>query len=65
MATPNPNNGYYWMGNNTMKVPMALFAKNRARMLEALRKNKKTPKNSIVLLQGGSDNAVRTNLIFD
>ena len=55
MATSNPNNGYYWMGGNTMKVPMALFAKNRARLVEALRNNSATPKNSIVLLQGGGD----------
>jgi hypothetical protein len=36
-------------------VPMALFAKNRSRLVEALKKNSKTPANSLVLLQGGSD----------
>jgi hypothetical protein len=54
-AVSNPSNGYYWMGNKTLKVPMALFAKNRSRLVEALKKNSKTPANSLVLLQGGSD----------
>jgi Xaa-Pro dipeptidase len=54
-AVSNPSNGYYWMGNKTLKVPMALFAKNRSRLVEALKKNFKTPPNSLVLLQGGSD----------
>ena len=52
---PNPANGYFWMGNNTLKVPLALFAKNRSRLAEALRKHKDLPSNSLVLLQGGGD----------
>ena len=55
MATANPSNGYFWMGNKTMKVPMALFAQNRKRLVEALRKEVGLPSNSIVLLQGGGD----------
>jgi len=55
MATANPSNGYFWMGNKTMKVPMALFAQNRKRLVEALRKEAGLPSNSIVLLQGGGD----------
>lgn len=34
---------------------MALFATNRNRLVEALKKDSKTPANSIVLLQGGGD----------
>lgn len=49
----NPNNGYFWMGNKTLKVPMALFAQNRRRLVEALKKEPSLPKNSIALLQGG------------
>jgi len=55
MAEANPKNGIFWMGNDTLKVPMSLFAQNRSRLAEALRKNSKTPSNAIVLLQGGSD----------
>ena len=55
MAVANPNNGYFWMGNNTLIVPMALFAQNRRRLVEALKKDPNLPANSIVLLQGGGD----------
>lgn len=55
MAEMNPSNGYFWMGNKTLKVPMALFAKNRNRLSESLRNDSKTPANSIVLLQAGGD----------
>ena len=54
-ANPNPSNGYYWMGNKTHKVPMALFAKNRDRLAQALKQHQTLPENSVVLLQGGGD----------
>lgn len=54
-ANPNPSNGYYWMGNKTHKVPMALFAKNRDRLAQALKQHQSLPENSVVLLQGGGD----------
>ena len=60
-ANPNPSNGYFWMGNQTHKVPMALFAKNRSRLVEALKNRKDLPENSIVLLQGGSDHKGRSD----
>uniref|UniRef100_A0A670K7V8 Xaa-Pro dipeptidase n=1 Tax=Podarcis muralis TaxID=64176 RepID=A0A670K7V8_PODMU len=43
----------FWLGNETLKVPAALFALNRTRLCERLRSNKDVPKKSIVLLQGG------------
>ena len=55
MATMNPSNGYFWMGNKTLKVPMALFGENRTRLATALKKSENLPKNSVVLLQGGGD----------
>ena len=55
MATrnANPNNGVFWMGNKTLKVPMTLFAQNRRRLVEALKKDTGLLPNSVVLLQGG------------
>lgn len=41
------------MGENTLKVPMELFAENRRRLCEKLRHQKHLPHNSVVLLQGG------------
>ncbi|XP_076808730.1 xaa-Pro dipeptidase-like [Clavelina lepadiformis] len=38
---------------NTYPVPMSLFANNRERLCEVLRKEKDLPKNAIILLQGG------------
>lgn len=55
MATKNPGNGHFWMGNKTLKVPMALFAQNRARLVKALNEDSNIPSNAIVLLQGGGD----------
>ncbi|XP_062356016.1 xaa-Pro dipeptidase isoform X3 [Cinclus cinclus] len=45
----------FWLGNETLKVPVALFALNRRRLCERLRQNKDVQKNSIVLLQGGEE----------
>lgn len=41
------------LGNETLRVPMALFALNRQRLCERLRKNAAVPKKSVMLLQGG------------
>lgn len=43
------------MGEHTLAVPAALFAQNRTRLLERLRKNANVPKDSIIVLQGGKD----------
>ncbi|XP_063293730.1 xaa-Pro dipeptidase [Pelobates fuscus] len=45
---------WFWLGNETLKVPAALFALNRSRLCERLRKNPDVPKGAIVLLQGGA-----------
>ena len=52
---PNPRDGYFSMGDHTLSVPLALFAKNRQRLAEALKADKAAPANSVVLLQGGGD----------
>ncbi|XP_074769482.1 xaa-Pro dipeptidase isoform X2 [Athene noctua] len=45
----------FWLGNETLKVPVALFALNRRRLCDRLRQNKGVQKNSVVLLQGGEE----------
>lgn len=45
----------FWLGNETLKVPLALFALNRQRLCERLRKNPAVQPGSVVLLQGGED----------
>ncbi|XP_074896162.1 xaa-Pro dipeptidase isoform X2 [Buteo buteo] len=45
----------FWLGNETLKVPVALFALNRRRLCDRLRENKDVQKNSVVLLQGGEE----------
>ncbi|XP_047566907.1 xaa-Pro dipeptidase isoform X1 [Lutra lutra] len=45
----------FWLGNETLKVPLALFALNRQRLCEQLRKNPACPAGAVVLLQGGED----------
>ncbi|KAM4638294.1 xaa-Pro dipeptidase isoform 1-T1 [Amazona ochrocephala] len=45
----------FWLGNETLKVPVALFALNRRRLCDRLRLNKDVEKSSIVLLQGGEE----------
>ena len=59
---PNPRDGFFSMGEHTLSVPLALFAKNRQRLSEALRADKAAPANSVVLLQGGGDQ-VRTEML--
>jgi Xaa-Pro dipeptidase len=59
MATKNvtnPHDGYFSMGDHTYDVPLALFAKNRQRLSQELKKA--APSNSVVLLQGGGDQGI-------
>lgn len=46
---------YYSQGEGTLKVPMELFALNRQRLVESLKKLPNLPPNSAVVLQGGED----------
>ncbi|XP_059522993.1 rhophilin-2 isoform X5 [Myotis daubentonii] len=46
---------WFWLGNETLKVPLALFALNRQRLCERLRKNPAVQAGSVVLLQGGEE----------
>nr|XP_040136089.1 xaa-Pro dipeptidase isoform X3 [Ictidomys tridecemlineatus] len=43
------------LGNETLKVPLALFALNRRRLCERLKKNAAVEPGSAVLLQGGEE----------
>lgn len=43
------------LGNETLKVPLALFALNRQRLCERLRKNGAVQAGSVVVLQGGEE----------
>uniref|UniRef100_A0A4W2CWY5 Xaa-Pro dipeptidase n=1 Tax=Bos indicus x Bos taurus TaxID=30522 RepID=A0A4W2CWY5_BOBOX len=45
----------FWLGNETLKVPLALFALNRQRLCERLRKNTAVQAGSAVVLQGGEE----------
>lgn len=54
----NPREGYFSMGGDTHRVPMALFADNRRRLATALRATTATPESAVVLLQGGGDQGV-------
>ncbi|XP_030060295.1 xaa-Pro dipeptidase [Microcaecilia unicolor] len=45
----------FWLGNETLKVPKALFALNRRRLCDRLKNNKDFQQNAIVLLQGGEE----------
>jgi len=58
LLVKNPKDGFYSMGPNTHKVPMALFAENRTRLAGALREAKDLPVNAMVLLQAGGDQGV-------
>ena len=53
MASRNPNNGHYSMGENTLPVPMALFRTNRSRLVSSLKESGHT--KGVVLLQGGEE----------
>lgn len=46
---------WFWLGNETLKVPLALFALNRQRLCERLRRNPAVQAGSVVLLQGGEE----------
>nr|XP_054313176.1 xaa-Pro dipeptidase-like [Pongo pygmaeus] len=45
----------FWLGKETLKVPLALFALNRQRWCERLRKNPAVHAGSVVVLQGGEE----------
>jgi Xaa-Pro dipeptidase len=45
---------YFWQGEGTLAVSMALHAKNRARLLEQFKSAKDVPPNSFVILEGGN-----------
>ncbi|XP_074067593.1 xaa-Pro dipeptidase isoform X2 [Macrotis lagotis] len=45
----------FWLGNETLRVPVALFSLNRKRLCDRLRKNPAVQKCSLVLLQGGEE----------
>ncbi len=45
--------GAYWQGEGTLRVPMALHAKNRSRLLEQF-DAPDVPPNSFIVLQGGT-----------
>jgi len=51
----NLQDGFFCMGNETLAVPLALFAENRRRLCDRLRKNKHVSQGGVVLLQGGGD----------
>ena len=50
MAEMNPKDGFFSMGEHTYKVPMALFKKNRDRLVQALKVRFSPLLNSIELL---------------
>lgn len=45
----------FWLGNQTLRVPLALFALNRRRLCERLQKNSAVQAGAVVLLQGGDE----------
>ncbi|EGC37176.1 hypothetical protein DICPUDRAFT_54167 [Dictyostelium purpureum] len=49
--------GYYWLGNDTLKVPLVLHKENRERLVSRMLTNHKDTieKNSFILLEGGKD----------
>ena len=58
---PNPGGGVFSMGPHTHPVPMELFALNRRRLAEALRREAaagRLPEDAVVLLQGGGDQGI-------
>ncbi|XP_063108643.1 xaa-Pro dipeptidase isoform X2 [Cavia porcellus] len=55
------------LGNETLQVPLALFALNRQRLCERLRKNTAVQAGSVVVLQGGEETqryCTDTSIIF-
>ncbi|XP_039255491.2 xaa-Pro dipeptidase-like [Styela clava] len=57
----------YCLGEQTLPVPMSLFAHNRKRLCKALKGNSDVSEKSIVLLQGGdeiSQDSTDVDLIF-
>ena len=58
MAEANPKDGFFSMGDHTYRVPMALFKKNRDRLIQALKEQAKSGAGDLVLLQGGGDQGI-------
>ncbi|XP_043937818.1 xaa-Pro dipeptidase [Protopterus annectens] len=57
----------FWLGKETLKVPMKLFALNRRRLCERLKKNPDVPKNAYIVLQGGEQQqryCTDTDIVF-
>uniref|UniRef100_W5M1I3 Xaa-Pro dipeptidase n=1 Tax=Lepisosteus oculatus TaxID=7918 RepID=W5M1I3_LEPOC len=57
----------YWLGNDTLRVSMALFAENRRRLCERLRAKSEVARRSVVVLQGGEQtrkHCTDTDLLF-
>ncbi|XP_044740984.1 xaa-Pro dipeptidase [Chrysoperla carnea] len=46
---------FYWMGNETHKVPMALYSENRQRLVQRLKGNLRTPADAYIFLEGGKN----------
>uniref|UniRef100_A0A8D0GNR3 Xaa-Pro dipeptidase n=1 Tax=Sphenodon punctatus TaxID=8508 RepID=A0A8D0GNR3_SPHPU len=62
-----PAGPFFWLGNETLRVPAALFALNRKHLCDRLRANKDVERNSIVVLQGGDESqryCTDTGIIF-
>ena len=57
MAESNPKNGFFRMSGKTAAIPMELFALNRRRLAKSLNANPNVLPGSLVLLQGGGDQA--------
>ncbi len=43
----------FWMGQDTLRVPMRLFTLNRTELCETLKADQSVPQGAIVLLEGG------------
>ncbi len=43
----------FWMGQDTLKVPMHLFRLNRDKLCTLLKANTNVPEGAVVLLEGG------------
>jgi len=58
--TSNPCDGYFQMAPHTLRVPLELFAENRARLVQALKDMNLglDTDGSVVLLQGGGDQGI-------
>eukprot|EP01111_Echinosteliopsis_oligospora_P013457 TRINITY_DN4832_c0_g1_i1.p1 TRINITY_DN4832_c0_g1~~TRINITY_DN4832_c0_g1_i1.p1 ORF type:complete len:487 (-),score=129.39 TRINITY_DN4832_c0_g1_i1:19-1479(-) len=51
--TTQSASGYYWQGNDTLKIPYTMHKENRDRLLQDFNKGPEVPQNSFILLEGG------------